>query len=140
MKNQKIFEIYQELLYCKIETIYQFIDFIENIDFSRQTDSVNFIFNYLVKCFKDFNNFRSCFKIINYHKQDNQHFKDMNSYFNCYYFQVNNFVDFKIINYLVTNYQNYYQVEYLNSFIKEDLNLDFYYYHHFQILTHLFYP
>jgi DNA-directed RNA polymerase beta' subunit len=44
---QKIFELYQELLYSKIETIFKFIDFIEKINFTNQIDSINFIFHYL---------------------------------------------------------------------------------------------
>jgi len=43
---QKIFEIYQELLYSKAEGIFQFVDFVENIDLTNPTESVNAIFNY----------------------------------------------------------------------------------------------
>jgi DNA-directed RNA polymerase beta' subunit len=44
---QKIFELYKELLYAKVETIFKFIDFIEKINFTTQLDSIDFIFHYL---------------------------------------------------------------------------------------------
>jgi DNA-directed RNA polymerase beta' subunit len=43
---QKIFEIYQELLYSKAESLFQFIDFIETIDFENDLDPVNAVFDY----------------------------------------------------------------------------------------------
>jgi DNA-directed RNA polymerase beta' subunit len=43
---QKIFEIYQELLYSKAESLFQFVDFIETIDFENDMDPVNSVFDY----------------------------------------------------------------------------------------------
>ena len=43
---QKIFEIYQELLYSKAENLFQFVDFIETVDFTNEEDPVSSIFDY----------------------------------------------------------------------------------------------
>jgi DNA-directed RNA polymerase beta' subunit len=43
---QKIFEIYQELLDSKAESLFQFVDFIETIDFTSEVDPINSVFDY----------------------------------------------------------------------------------------------
>nr|YP_009496077.1 RNA polymerase beta [Plagiogrammopsis vanheurckii]AWT38517.1 RNA polymerase beta [Plagiogrammopsis vanheurckii] len=43
---QKIFEVYQELLYSKAESLFQFVDFIETVDFTNEEDPVNSVFDY----------------------------------------------------------------------------------------------
>ena len=43
---QRVFEIYQELLFSKAENLFQFVDFIETIDFDRNPNSLNSVFDY----------------------------------------------------------------------------------------------
>lgn len=43
---QKIFDIYQELLYSKAENLFQFVEFIETIDFENEIDPVNSVFDF----------------------------------------------------------------------------------------------